>query len=82
MTLLYIKVRANLVVDDFILIPMAHHSHKLVNTTLEEDTCGLLCMDLLFVFDNTNCFSLNMEEISFMLAPKILETEQNLELQT
>ena len=43
--LFYIKGEANIVADDFSRIPMAHHAHKLVNTTLEEDTCELLCLD-------------------------------------
>ena len=39
-------------------------------------------MDLLFVSDNTECFSLDIGDISFPLAPQILEAEQNMELQT
>ena len=39
MTLLYIKGDDNLVTDDFRRLTMAHHAHKLVDTSLEEDTC-------------------------------------------
>ena len=45
MTLLYIKGEVNVVADAFIRIPMAHHTHKLAGTTLEEDICELLCLD-------------------------------------
>ena len=60
---------------------MAHHTHKLSNTTLEEDTCEILCLFLLLISDNTYCFFPDMEEISFPLAPHTVEAEQNLELQ-
>ena len=60
---------------------MLHHTHKLADTESEEDTYVLLCMDSLLIYDNTDCFSLNIEEISFPLAPRILEVEQNMELQ-
>ena len=33
-TLLYIKGESNVVADALIRIPMSHHSHKLVDTTL------------------------------------------------
>ena len=61
---------------------MAHHTHKLANTTLEEDTCELLCLYSLFISDNTECFYLDIEEISFPLAPHIMESEHELELQS
>ena len=60
---------------------MVHHAHKLADATMEEDTCELLCLDLLFISDKTDCFSLDIEEISFMLAPHIVEAEHKLELQ-
>ena len=59
--LLYIKGEANIVSNDFIRLTMEHHAHKLENTTLEQDTCELLCLDLLFVSDNADCFFLNIE---------------------
>ena len=34
-TLLYIKVEANVVADSFIQIPMVHHAHKLADKALE-----------------------------------------------
>ena len=80
-TLLYIKGEANVAADDFIRIPMAHHAHKSEATTLEEDTCELLCLYLLFISDNTDCLSLDTEDISFPLAPQIVEAEQKLKLQ-
>ena len=58
--LLYIKGEANVVDDAFIRLPMVHHAHKLEDTTLEEDTCELLCLDLLLISDNTDCLSLNI----------------------
>ena len=81
-TLLYIKGEANLVADGFSLLTMAHHAHKLADTTLEEDTCQLLCLNSLFIFDNTDFFPLGIEEISFPLAPQIVKAEYNLELQS
>ena len=60
MNLLYIKVEDNVVADDFIRIPMAHHYHILEDITMEEYTCELLCLDSLFVSDNTDCFSLDI----------------------
>ena len=60
---------------------MVYHAHKLADTTLEEDTCELLCLDLLFISDNTDCFSLDTEGVSFLLDPQILEAEQKLEIQ-
>ena len=48
---------------------------------MEEDTCELLCLDSLFIYDNTDCFSLDIEDISFPLAPQIVEVKQKLELQ-
>ena len=62
-TLLYIKGEANVVADAFICLPMSHHAHKLADTTLEEDTCELLCLNSLYVSDNIGCFSLDIEEI-------------------
>ena len=52
---------------------MSHHAHKLVDTNLEEDTCELLCLGSLFIYDNTDWFSPGMEDISFPLAPHIVE---------
>ena len=49
---------------------------------MEEYTCELLCLDSLFVSDNTDCFYLGIAEISFMPAPHIVEAEHNLELQS
>ena len=54
-TLLYIKGEANIVSNDFRRISIVHNSHKLADTTLEEDTCELLCLDYLFISDNTDC---------------------------
>ena len=59
-TLLYIKGESNVVTDAFSRLPMAHHAHKLADTTLEEDTCELPCLDSLFISDNTDCLSLNI----------------------
>ena len=67
--LLYIKGEDNLVADDFIRITMVRQSHKLADTIMEEDTYELLCLDLLFIPDSIDCFSLDIEEISFLLAP-------------
>ena len=52
---------------------MVHHAPKLVDTTLEEDTCyklvdttleedtyELMCLDSLFISDNTDCLSLDI----------------------
>ena len=52
-TLIYITVETNIVADNFIRLPMVHHDHKLADKTLEENTCQLLCLDLLFISDNT-----------------------------
>ena len=71
-TLLYIKVETNAVSDAFSQIPMVHHAHKLADTTLEEDTCELLCLDSLFISDNTDCFYLYIKNISFMLDTHIM----------
>ena len=57
---------------------MVHHAHKLADTTLEEDTCELLCLDLLFIWDNTDCLYFDIKEISFLLAPQILEAKDKL----
>ena len=42
---------------------MVHHAHKLENTTLEQDTYELLCLDLLLISDNSDSFSPDTEEI-------------------
>ena len=60
---------------------MAHYTHKLSYTNMEEDICEILCLDLLFISDNTDCFSLDIEVISSLLASQIVEAEQKLELQ-
>ena len=73
MTLLYNKVETNAVADDFSWLPTVHHAHKLADTTMEEYTCKILCLDSLLVSDNANCFYLDIKEISFPLAPKIVE---------
>ena len=62
-TLLYFKGEANIVSNTLIRLPMVYHTNKLADKTLEEDTCELLCPDLLLIYDNTDCFSLNIEEI-------------------
>ena len=80
-TLHYIKGEANVISDAFICIPMVHHTRKLSDTTLEEDTCELLCLDLLFISYQTDCFSIDMEEISFPLDPQIMKAEQKLDIQ-
>ena len=73
MTILYIKGEDNLVYDDFSRITMAHHARKWADTTIEGYTCELLCVDLLFIYDNTDYLSLDIEEISFLLAPHIVK---------
>ena len=60
---------------------MAYHTHKLVDTTLEEDIYELLFLDSLFISNNTGCFSLDIDEISFLLDPKIVEADHKLGLQ-
>ena len=80
-TLLYIKGEYNLFANYFIRLTTAHHANKLENKTLEEDTCKLLCLYLLLIFDNTDCFYIYIEEISFPLDPQIVEAEQKLEPQ-
>ena len=60
-TLIYIKGEDNVVADTFIWITMDHHSHKWEGTNLEEDTCEILRLGLLFIYDKTNCFSLDIE---------------------
>ena len=72
-TIIYIKQEANVVAYDFSRINMVHHVHKLSDKTLEEGTCALLCLDLLFISYNTNCFYPDIEDISFPLAPQIME---------
>ena len=57
---------------------MAYHTHKLSDTTLEEETCEFLCLELLLISYNAYFISLDIEEISFLLAPQIVEVEQNL----
>ena len=73
MTLLYIKGDSNVVAYAFIYITMIHRTHKLLDTTIEEDTCEILCLGLLLISDNTDCLYLDIEEISFLLAPHIME---------
>ena len=80
-TLLYIKVEANVFSNYFRQITMAHHAHKLADTTLEEDNCKIMCPESLYISDNTDCFSLDIEDISFLLAPQIAESKHNLEHQ-
>ena len=48
---------------------------------MEEYICELLFLDSLLIYDNTDFFSLDIEEISFPLAPQNVEEEHNLELQ-
>ena len=78
MTLLYIKGEANVVADYFSRLNMAHHAHKFANKTLEEDTCELMCLYSLLISDNTYCFYLDIEEISFPLAPHTEEAKHKL----
>ena len=78
MTLIYIKGEANVGTYVFSRILMVHHTHKLVYIDLEEEICGILCLGSLFVSDNTDYYSLDIEDIPFLLAPHILEVEQNL----
>ena len=80
--LLYIKGEANIVADVFKWIPITYYAHKLADKTLEEDTCELLCLNSWFISDNTDCFSVNIEEISFLLDDHIVKAEHKLELQT
>ena len=79
-TLLYIKEKSNVVADYFSRLSMAHHDHKLTDTTMEENTCKLLCLDSLFISGNIECFCLDIEDILFPLAPQIVEAEQKLEI--
>ena len=62
-TPLYNKGEVNVVADDFIRIPMVRQSHKLSDTTLEEDTCEIMCLDPLLIYDNTDFLSLDIEDI-------------------
>ena len=71
--LLYIKGEDNLVAEDFIRITMVRHAHTLADTITEEDTCEILCLDSLLISDSTDCFSLDIEDISFPLAPQIVD---------
>ena len=80
-TILYIKGEANLVADDFSLIPMVHYVHKLADSNLEEDTCELLRLDSLFISNNTDYFSHNIEDILFPLATQNVEAEHDMEVQ-
>ena len=75
---LYIQVESNVISDDFSWIHMAHHTHKLSDTTLEEENCEFLCLELLLISYNAYFISLNIEDISFLIAPQIVEVEQNL----
>ena len=59
-TLFYIRVEYNIVSDAFSQLPMDHHAHNLVDTTMEEDTCELLCLNSLFISDDIDCFSLDI----------------------
>ena len=61
MTILYIKVEANVVSNVFRRLPMVHHTNKLSDTTMEEYTYEFLCLDSLFISDSTYCFSLDIE---------------------
>ena len=63
LTLIFIKGGSNVVSDSFIQLPMAHHAHKLSDKSLKEDICELLCLYLLFISDNIDCFLLDIEEI-------------------
>ena len=65
--IIYIKGEANVVANAFSRLPMAHHTHKLAYTTLEEDTGKIMSLDSFLISDNTDCFSLDIEKISFML---------------
>ena len=49
---------------------------------MEVETCEIMCQDSLYIYDNTDCFSLNIDEISFPLAPHIVNSKQNLEHQS
>ena len=40
-----------------------------------------MCLDSIFISDNTDCFSLDIEDISFLFAPQIVESEKNMGLQ-
>ena len=62
-TLIYIKVETNVADNDFSRLPMGHRAHKLADTTLEENTCELMCLHSLFISGNTDCFSLDIEGI-------------------
>ena len=72
MTLLYIKGESNVVTNDFIRLTMVHHYHNLADKTLEEDNFELLCLDLLFISGNTDCFYIYIEDVSFPLDPQIV----------
>ena len=36
-------------------------------------------LDLVLISDNTDCFSLDIEDISFLLSPQIVKEEEKLE---
>ena len=74
-TILYITGKANIVSDAFIWITMVHHAHKWADRNMEEDTCELMCLDSLLICDNIDCLYLDIEDISFPLAPQIVDTE-------
>ena len=60
---------------------MSHHAHKSADTTLEEDTWEIMCLDSLYTYNNTDYFYLDKEEIYFLLPPQNMESQKNLEQQ-
>ena len=66
--LLYIKGESNVVAYTFSRLPMAHQVNKLSYINLEEDTCEIVCLDSLFISDDTDCFFLDMEYIYFSVS--------------
>ena len=76
----FIAGEANIVADAISRLPFEQHDSTIPREQIELATCHLLGVNNLYVTDAADSFAIDADEISFPLAPQIVEVEQKLEL--
>lgn len=79
-TIKFIAGDANIVADAISRLPKEEHATPVSRDMAESQLCTLLCINDLFVTETADAFSSTTEETDFPLAPKLVEVEQKLEL--